>query len=85
MGLHLKISVGKPLAKSVTSPPSATTPSLPQQSESGASPLEEEEWEVQRIVDKRRIGKGFQYRVRWKDTWMAKSELANERQLLAGV
>ena len=69
-------------AETVASPPSATTPSLPQQSELGASPFEREEWEVKRIVDKRKMGKGFQYRVRWKDTWMAGSELANAKRLL---
>jgi len=69
-------------AETVASPPSATTPSLPRQSESGASPFEQGEWEVKRIVDRRRMGKGFQYRVRWKDIWMAKSELANAKRLL---
>lgn len=69
-------------AETVASPPSATTPSLLQQSESGVSPFEQEEWEVKSIVDRRRIGKGFQYRVRWKDTWMAGNELANAKRLL---
>ncbi len=69
-------------AETVASPPSANAPWLHQQSESGASPIEQEEWEVKRIVDRRRMGKGFQYRVRWKDTWMAGNELVNAKRLL---
>jgi len=43
---------------------------------------EEEEWEIQKIVDKRRLGKGYEYKVRWKDTWLRKSELRNAQRLL---
>ena len=59
-------------------------------SQTGSSPpsrsritaLEEQDWEITKIVGKRRAGKGFEYRVEWKDTWLPKSELKNARRLL---
>jgi len=42
----------------------------------------EEKWEIVRIVDKRRAGKGYEYRVRWKDTWLPRSELGNAERLM---
>ena len=44
--------------------------------------LEEQDWEITRIVSKRRTGTGFEYRVKWKDTWLPKSELKKARRLL---
>ncbi len=44
--------------------------------------FEEVEWEIRKIIGKRRAGKGYEYKVRWKDTWMAKCELANAKRLL---
>ena len=46
-------------AETVASPPSATTPPPPPQSEARTPILEEDEWEVRRVVGKRRVGKGF--------------------------
>ncbi|KAL9124313.1 MAG: hypothetical protein Q9217_006345 [Psora testacea] len=46
----------------VASPPSAVTLPLPQQSEARASLFEEEEWEVRRIVGKRRVGNSLDIR-----------------------
>lgn len=43
---------------------------------------EEETWGIQKIVDKRRLGKGYENKVRWKDTWLRKSELGNAQRLL---
>ena len=60
-------------------PPNASPPSLPCQPEARTSVLEEEEWEVRKIVGKRQAGKGYEYRVRWKDTWLRRSELGNAR------
>ncbi len=68
-------------AAAVTSPPSVPTPSLPQQSEPGASPLEEQ-WGIKKIVGRRRVGKGVEYKVRWDDTWLPTSELGNAQRLL---
>ena len=69
-------------AETVGSPPSATTPPPPRQSEAGLSLLEEEEWEVRRILGKRWVEKGSEYKVRWKDTWLPRSQLANAQRLL---
>ena len=68
-------------APAVPSPPSASTPPLPQQSETPTSALEEE-WEIRKIIGKRRAGRGYEYRVRWRDTWLPRSELGNARRLL---
>ena len=68
-------------ADPVAGPLSATAPSPPQQNKARTPPLEEE-WEVRRIIAKRRVEKGFEYKVRWKDTWMTRSELANAKRLL---
>lgn len=64
------------------SPPSIITPPLPQQSEARTSILEQDEWEILRIVGKRRLGKAMKYRVRWKDTWLPRSEFGNAQRLL---
>jgi hypothetical protein len=69
-------------AAAVASPPSASTPPSPQQSQARTSILEEEEWEIRRIVGKRRAGKGYKYRVRWENTWLPESELRNAQRLL---
>ncbi len=69
-------------AAAVASPPGASTPLLRQQSEAGSSVLEEGEWEIRKIVGKRRAGKGYEYRVRWKDIWLPRSELGNAKRLL---
>jgi len=65
-----------------TSPPSASPSAPAQRSEAPTPALEEEEWEIRRIVGKRRAGKDDDYKVRWKDTWMAKCELAIAKRLL---
>ena len=41
-----------------------------------------QEWEITEIVDRRRIGKDYEYKVCWKDTWLPQSELGNARRLL---
>ncbi len=67
----------------VASPRSTASSPPPQQSGARVSALEdEEEWEIRRIIGKRRAGKGYEYKVRWKDTWLPKSELGNARRLL---
>ena len=61
----------------------AVTPRLPKQPEDrGASALDEEEWEIVRIVDKRWTGSGYEYKVRWEETWLLESELGNGQELL---
>ena len=67
----------------VASLPSAAPPPPPQQSKARTLALEQDEWEVRSIVGKRRVGKkGFEYKVRWKDTWLRRSELTNAQRLL---
>ena len=63
-------------------PPSASPPPLSQPSPASTLVPEEEEWEIKKIVGKRRAGKGYEYRVRWKDTWLPRSDLGNARRLL---
>ena len=43
---------------------------------------EGEEWEIVRILSKRRIGKSYEYKVRWRSTWLPKSALGNAQALL---
>ena len=59
------------------------TPPLPKQHEDqGGSALDEEEWEIVRIAGKRRRGKGYEYKVCWKRTWLRECELGNAQELL---
>ena len=69
-------------AVAIAGPPSASPPSLPRSSPAQTAPLEEEEWEIKRIIDKRRKGRRYEYRVRWTDSWLLKSELGNAQRLL---
>ena len=66
-------------------PPHASivTPPLPKQpQDQGGSALDEEEWEIVRIVDKRRRGKGNEYKMCWKRTWLLECELGNAQKLV---
>ena len=64
------------------SPSTSIPPPPPRQSEARTAALEEDKWEIRKIVCKRRVGKGYEYKVRWKDTWLPRSELGNARRLL---
>ena len=44
--------------------------------------MDEEAWEIVRIVSKRRRGKGYEYKVCWKETWLLERELGNAQELL---
>jgi len=57
--------------------PCGPTPTSYQPSEALTLAFEHEELEVRSVVGKRRMGQGYDYRVRWKDTWLPKSELGN--------
>ncbi len=43
---------------------------------------EREEWEIEKIIDRRRTGSGYEYIVRWTDTWLPESELGNAQELV---
>ncbi len=60
----------------------ATPLSHEQPQDQGGSALDEEEWEIVRIVGKRRRGKGYEYKVCWKKTWLLEYELGNAQELL---
>jgi len=60
----------------------ATPPSSEQPQDQGGSALDKEDWEIVKILGKRRIGKYNEYRVRWKSTWLHRSELGNAQRLL---
>ena len=66
-------------------PPHAITlppPLVERPQDQGGSALNEEEWEIVRIVGKRRRGKGYEYKVCWKKTWLLERELGNAQELL---
>lgn len=44
--------------------------------------VEEQEWEITEILEKRAAGSETEYRVRWKDTWLLRSELGSAQGLL---
>jgi len=71
------------IAAANVDPPNVThitmLPSEQAQSQSGS---EEQEWEIIRILGKRRTRKGQEYKVRWEDTWLRRSELGNTQELL---
>ncbi len=53
----------------------AATPPFPEQPQDpGASAPDEEEWEIVRIVGKRRRRKGYEYKVCWNETWLLEHE-----------
>ena len=58
------------------------TPHAERHQDQGGSALDEEEWEIVRIVGKRRRGKGYEYKVCWKETWLLERELGNAQELL---
>lgn len=41
-----------------------------------------EQWEIVKIVGKRRTKSGYKYNVRWKNTWLPRSKLENAQKLL---
>ncbi|KAI9808003.1 MAG: hypothetical protein M1827_007765 [Pycnora praestabilis] len=66
-------------------PPHAITvppPLAEQPQDQGASALDEAEWEIVKIVDKRRTGRGYEYKVCWEEIWLLESELRNAQELL---
>ena len=76
---------GDPGAAVTVHPPHAITVTQPlpeQPQHPGSSALGEEEWEIARIVGKRRRGKGYEYKVCWKKTWLLECELGNAQELL---
>ncbi len=52
------------------------------QDQGGSAEVEKQEWKVTKILDKRETRSGTQYRVRWKSTWLPRSELENAQKLL---
>ena len=79
------ISGGDREAAATVHPPHAITVplSLPEQhQDQGGTALDEEVWEIVKIVDKRRREKGYEYQVCWKRTWLREYELGNAQELL---
>ncbi len=52
------------------------------QNQDDSAEIEKQKWEVTKILDKREIRSRTQYRVRWKSTWLSRSELENAQKLL---
>ena len=40
------------------------------------------EWEIEKIVGKRCTRRGYEYKVRWQDMWLLRSELGNAQGLV---
>ena len=53
-----------------------------QQSKARVPALVQDEWQVRKIVGKRRTGRGCEDKVHWEDTWLPKKELENAQRLL---
>ena len=70
------------LEAAVVANPSSASPLPLSQPSSALTLAVEEEWEIRKIVSKRRVGRDYAYKVRWKDTWLHRSELGNARGLL---
>lgn len=71
------------VAVAVAITPSVSPSPLSQPSPSPSpTPALEEQWEIAEIIGIRRAGKGYEYEVRWKNTWLRESELGNARRLL---
>ena len=62
----------------------ATSPLLLEQAQEHGDEvqIEELEWEIKKILDRRQTMSGTKYKVRWKNTWLPKDELGNARKLL---
>ena len=43
---------------------------------------EENEWDMVKIIGKRRTRSDYEYKVHWEDTWVPRSELENAQELL---
>lgn len=52
------------------------------QNPGGPAEVEEQEWEITEILEKRAAGLETEYRVRWEDTWLLSSELGSAQGLL---
>ncbi len=73
-------------AAATVRPPHAITAPLPlfeqYHDQGGSASDKEEDWEIKKVVDKRRVAKGNEYKVRWRDTWLPESELGKAQELL---
>jgi len=52
------------------------------QSSGDSVEIEEQEWEITEILEKRAAGSETEYRVHWEDTWLLSSELGSAQGLL---
>ena len=82
--VHANVHNGRTSAIVGSASATATRPFAPEQPQGQGGPAEVEvqEWEVTKILDKRETRSGTEYRVRWKSTWLPRSELGNARRLL---
>ena len=44
--------------------------------------LESQQWEIKKIIGKRRSSRGYEYNVVWTDSWLPRRELGNARRLM---
>ncbi len=52
------------------------------QSSDDSAEIKKQKWEITKILEKRAIESETKYRVRWKDTWLLRSELESAQRLL---
>ncbi len=73
-------------AAAVASTPTAVSPPFPQQPQGQDDSVSDEEgddeWEIARIVGRRRTRKGIEYELDWRRTWKPESELGNAQRLI---
>ena len=73
-------------AAAVASTPTAISPPFPQQPQGQDHSASDEEgnneWEIARIVGRRRTRKGIEYELDWRKTWKPESELGNAQRLI---
>ncbi len=73
-------------AAAVASTPTVISPPFPQQPQGQDDPASDEgghdEWEISRIVGRRRTGKGIEYELEWRRTWKPEGELGNAQRLI---
>ena len=74
----------KPEVRNTTVPhgPASDPPTSPPiveqaQGQGDAAQVDEQEWEIIKILNSRKTVLGMEYKVRWKSTWLAKGELGN--------
>lgn len=65
-------------------PRSKAPPSRPKRAPGQSKPahMESQQWEIKKVISKRRTRRGWEYKVVWANSWLPRSELGNARRLV---